>query len=113
MSGPVDREEEEGETDMEIDVKKEGDALTIKLEGRLDANEATKLNAVIEEQTRDVNSLTLDLEKLDYIASAGLRVLLAAHKKMRNAGGMKLVHVGSNVMEVFEITGFLEILEVE
>lgn len=60
-----------------------------------------------------VGELTLDLEKLDYISSAGLRVLLAAQKQMNRQGGMKLVHVGEIIMEVFEITGFTDILTIE
>ena len=61
----------------------------------------------------DIQKLTLDLEKLEYISSAGLRVLLAAHKEMTKKGGMKLINVNEIVMEVLEITGFTSILTIE
>ncbi len=96
-------------------IKKElnGKALTIALEGRLDTMTAPELEASLNESLADTDTLTLDFSKLDYISSAGLRVLLSAHKKMASKGGMKVTHVNEIVREVFEVTGFADILDIE
>ena len=96
---------------MKIDFNKSGDVLTINLEGRLDTTTAPELDRFIGENCGFVNELIIDCEKLSYISSAGLRVLLVAHKKMK--GGMKLTRVCELVMEVFDITGFTDILNIE
>ena len=83
------------------------------LAGRLDTVTAPELERALQESLAGVNELTLDFEKLDYISSAGLRVLLSAQKQMNRQGSMKLVHVGEIVMEVFEVTGFSDILTIE
>ena len=88
-------------------------ALTIAPEGRLDTMTAPELEAVLKDALAGVEELTFDFEKLDYISSAGLRVLLAAQKQMSRQGSMKLVHVGEIIMEVFEVTGFSDILTIE
>ena len=79
----------------------EDQSMMISLEGRLDTITAVELEQAIKESLGGIKELTLDLEKLDYISSAGLRVLLATQKRMNNQGTMKLIHVGDVVMEVF------------
>lgn len=83
------------------------------LEGRLDTVSAPELEAELKDALDGVSELTLDLEKLEYISSAGLRVLLAAQKEMNKRGTMKVTHVGETIMEIFEVTGFSEILTIE
>ena len=89
------------------------DVLTIALEGRLDTNTAPDLEKELKESTEGITELILDLEKLEYISSAGLRVLLAAQKTMAKKGGMKLIHVNDLIMEILDVTGFVDILEIE
>lgn len=98
---------------LNINKSTDSSKLTVALEGRLDTNTSPDLEASLQESLDGVTELVLDLEKLDYISSAGLRVLLAAHKMMSKQGSMKVVHVNTTVMEIFEITGFLDILTVE
>ena len=98
---------------MTICSNQNGSSLTIALEGRLDTTTAPQLEKSIKESLDGVNDLTLDLEKLEYISSAGLRVLLSAHKAMTRKGGMKVTNVGEIVQEVFEVTGFADILNIE
>jgi len=88
-------------------------AAEFKLEGRLDTVTAPELEKELKEALDGVTSLTLDFEKLEYISSAGLRVLLAAQKTMTKQGSMKLVHVNDTIMEIFEVTGFSDILTIE
>ena len=83
------------------------------LEGRLDTVTAPELEQSLAESLDGVTDLTLDFEKLEYISSAGLRVLLSAQKTMNRRGSMRLVHVGETVMEIFEVTGFSDILTIE
>jgi len=90
-----------------------GDALTVALEGRLDTTTAPQLEGELKSALNGVKSLVLDLEKLDYISSAGLRVLLSAQKVMNKQGEMKLIHVSDVVNEIFEVTGFSDILTIE
>lgn len=83
------------------------------LEGRLDTATAPDLEQAIKAALDNVSELTLDLQKLDYISSAGLRVLLAAQKAMNSKQGkMELTHVGETIMEIFEVTGFSDILTI-
>lgn len=98
---------------MTIEIKRNEDATIIELAGRLDTTTAPALDKTVSEDLRDVKKLTLDLKGLEYISSAGLRVLLAAEKKMHKVGGMKLINVCETVMEVFEMTGFADILIIE
>ena len=88
-------------------------ALTIALEGRLDTTTAPELEAVLKDTLAGVEELTFDFEKLDYISSAGLRVLLAAQKTMNRQGSMKVIHANEMILEIFEVTGFADILTVE
>ena len=90
-----------------------GTALTIALEGRLDTTTAPELEKEIKASLNGITDLKLDLEKLEYISSAGLRVLLSAQKIMNKQGSMKLSGVNDVVMEVFEVTGFADILTIE
>ena len=95
---------------MNIQKTLSGAALTVALEGRLDTTTAPKL----EEELRDgITRLVFDVEKLEYISSAGLRVLLAMQKLMNQQGEMMLQNVNEAVMEVFEVTGFSDILSIE
>ncbi len=87
--------------------------LTVALTGRLDTVTAPELEQALKEVLDDAGELTLDFGKLDYISSAGLRVLLSAQKQMRQKGSMKLTHVSETIMEIFEVTGFSEILTIE
>ena len=97
---------------MTINKKQNGTAMEIALEGRLDTMTAPNLEAELK-NLDGVESLTMDFSKLEYISSAGLRVLLSAHKAMASKGGMKITHVNEIVQEVFEVTGFSDILTIE
>ena len=96
---------------MKIDLTKNNGILTVALDGRLDTTTAPELEKLLCENCADISSLVLDCEKLVYISSAGLRVLLANQKKMN--GSMKLINVCELVMEVFEMTGFVDVLTIE
>ena len=98
---------------MTINKTQNGSALTIALEGRLDTMTAPALEAEIKQSLAGVDSLELDFSKLEYISSAGLRVLLSTHKALSGKGGMKVTHVNDIVQEVFEVTGFSDILDIE
>lgn len=91
-------------------MKNEGDLLVV-LDGRLDTTTAPELDSFLREQYDGSGALVIDCEKLAYVSSAGLRVLLAAQKKTK--GAMKLIHVCELVMEVLEMTGFADILTIE
>ena len=91
----------------------ENDKAVFMLEGRLDTNTSIELEDSIKESVEGLNELTLDIEKLEYISSAGLRVLLSAQKIMSKQGEMKVIHVNETIMEIFEVTGFSEILTIE
>lgn len=96
---------------MTIEIKRGTDEIGILLTGRLDTTTAPALEKTLRDDVGEAARLVLDLKGLEYISSAGLRVLLAARKKMR--GAMKLTNVGETVMDVFEITGFVDILTIE
>ena len=98
---------------MTITRKQDGTNLTIALKGRLDTLTAPELENELKESLEGIDSLELDFWKLDYISSAGLRVLLSAHKSMQGKGVMKITHVNEIVREVFDVTGFLDILTIE
>ena len=98
---------------LNITKNTENTALTLGLEGRLDTATAPQLEGALKDSLDGVTALTLDLEKLEYISSAGLRVLLSAQKRMNRQGEMKLTHVSETVMEIFEVTGFSDILTIE
>ena len=90
-----------------------GAELTIALEGRLDTTTAPDLEKDLKASLDNVESLIFDLVKLDYISSAGLRVLLSAQKVMNKKGSMNVTHVNDVVQEVFDVTGFSDILDIE
>ena len=98
---------------MIINKKQDGSALVVALEGRLDTTTAPELEQELKNSLDGVTDLTLDLAKLDYISSAGLRVLLLAHKTMMKQGQMKVTNASEIVKEVFEVTGFCDILNIE
>ncbi len=98
---------------MNIQKKRNGAVLEMAPEGRLDTMTAPELEAEINQSLEGVDSLILDFSKVDYISSAGLRALLAAHKAMSGKGGMKVIHVNEIVQEVFDVTGFADVLVIE
>ena len=98
---------------MTIEIKKSAAETIIEIVGRLDTITAPSLDKTISEDVADAKNLILDLKGMEYISSAGLRVLLGAQKKMQKIGSMKVINVCQEVMEVFEMTGFADILTIE
>ncbi len=98
---------------MQITQKKEADKVVLVVEGRVDTTTAPALENEIGGLGADVKALVLDMSGVEYISSAGLRVLLGAQKKMSKVGTLKLTGVRDAVMEVFEMTGFADILDIE
>ena len=98
---------------MTIEIKKNQEETIIEIAGRLDTITAPALDKTINEDIGDTKNLVLDVKGMEYISSAGLRVLLGAQKKMQKIGSMKVVNVCAEVMEVFEMTGFADILVIE
>lgn len=98
---------------MTINKQQNGNVLTFALQGRLDTVTSPELEAELKNSLDGVESLVLDLSGLEYISSAGLRVLLSAHKTMSVRSGMKVTNAGEIVREVFEVTGFSDILNIE
>ena len=98
---------------MKIDRKQNGGDLVIALEGRLDTITAPELEKELKTGLDGITALTLDFADLDYISSAGLRVLLSAQKIMNKQGEMQLIHVNDVINEIFEVTGFSDILNIE
>ena len=88
-------------------------SLLIRLKGRLDTNSAPDLEEELMASLDKVTDLTFDIQELDYISSAGLRVLLSAQKIMNKQGSMKLTGVSDSIREIFEVTGFIDILTIE
>ena len=97
---------------MTIEIKRSAEETLIELVGRLDTTTAPALDKTINDDLGDTKHLVLDLKGLEYISSAGLRVLLGAQKKLQKIGSMKLTNVREEVMEVFEMTGFADILTI-
>ncbi len=102
-----------GESVVTIQKEMKGTTLEIALEGRLDTMTAPELESELSKSLDGAESLVLDFGKLEYISSAGLRVLLSAHKAMSPKGGMKVTNVNEIVREVFDVTGFSDILTIE
>ena len=98
---------------MKIDVEEEAQRLNLKLKGRLDTTTAPQLDLVIKEKINGITDLQLDFKELEYISSAGLRVILSALKRMKSQGTMVIRNVREEIMEVFTITGFADILTIE
>ena len=107
------RENRKGDIMMEILKKRDGNKLDVALRGRLDTTTAPQMEAEMKTALEGVTELNFDFEKLEYVSSAGLRVLLSCQKTMKKQGKMKLRHVCEEIMEVFEITGFTDILTIE
>ena len=97
---------------MMIEIKKNLSETTIEVVGRLDTTTAPSLEKTIDENITETKSLILDFKGLEYISSAGLRVLLGAQKKMQQSGAMKVKNVREEIMDVFEMTGFADILTI-
>lgn len=98
---------------MNINKNANGANLSLALEGRLDTTTAPQLEAELKSALSGVTALTFDFAGLDYISSAGLRVLLSAQKVMNKQGSMKIINVNETIMEVFDVTGFVDILTIE
>ena len=98
---------------MNIQLVKNADETIIEVVGRLDTNTAPTLDKTINEDIDGTKNLVLNFKGLEYISSAGLRVILSAQKKMQQIGSMKLINVSEEVMEVLEMTGFADILVIE
>lgn len=98
---------------MKIQYNKDAEKLTVAIEGRLDTVTAPEFEAKLGELLNGVSELVIDMAKVDYVSSAGLRVILKVQKRMSKQGKMKLIGVNDTVMEVFEITGFADILHIE
>ena len=98
---------------MTIEIKKNPTATVIEIAGRLDTITAPALDKTINEDIGDTQNLIIDVKRMEYISSAGLRVLLSAQKKMQKIGTMKLINVCEAVMDVFEMTGFADIFTIE
>ena len=98
---------------MNIEQTKNGNALTIAPEGYLDTTTAPELRAVLETALEGVKELTFDFGKLEYISSSGLRQLLFAQKVMNGQGTMKVIHANDTIREIFEVTGFSDVLTIE
>ena len=98
---------------MNIEMKRNEQEVVVEVEGRLDTITAPVLEKEINENVNDTDTFILDLKALEYISSAGLRVLLGAQKRMQKRGSMKVRNVREEIMEVFEMTGFADILTIE
>ncbi|MBO7204840.1 MAG: STAS domain-containing protein [Candidatus Methanomethylophilaceae archaeon] len=98
---------------MKIEKDLTNSSVLIKIDGRIDSVTSSELKAALDELPADLTDLTLDFKNVPYISSAGLRVLLTNHKKMMAIGTMKVINVSEDVMDVFEITGFKNVLNIE
>ncbi|MBR5827307.1 MAG: STAS domain-containing protein [Clostridia bacterium] len=97
---------------MNINIEKDNGVTVIKPDGRLDTTTAPELEKAINDEGAELKSLVLDFKGVDYISSAGLRVLLTAQKKMNAQGSMELINVSEPVMDILEMTGFADILAI-
>lgn len=98
---------------MQVEKQVKGDTLVMAISGRIDSVTSIELQNIVDDSLQGVSHLVLDLEKVEYVSSAGLRVILAAHKIMSRQGTMNLIKVPDFVREVFEITGFDSVLNIE
>ncbi len=98
---------------MEITKKFDGTKLCVSVEGRLDTTTAPKLESEVGSSLDGITSLVFDFKNLEYISSAGLRVLLSMQKKMNKQGKMKVINANETIIEIFEVTGFIDILTIE
>lgn len=102
-----------GTKNMTINKKTDGEKLVIEIEGRLDTSTSPQLESEIKSSLTGIKDLTVDITKLEYISSAGLRVLLSAQKAMNKQGNMTVKGANEAIMEIFEVTGFIDILNIE
>ena len=98
---------------MNINKEKKKDTLIVSISGRVDTTTAPAFEQELKSSFDDCDAFVLDFAEVEYISSAGLRVLLSAQKVMSKKGGMKLIHVSEDIMEIFEVTGFSDILTIE
>ncbi len=98
---------------MVINHELNGTNLAVSLEGRLDTSTAPQLEKFINENTEGITELVFDFKELEYVSSAGLRVILSTQKRMNKQGDMIIQNVNDTIMEVFEMTGFADILKIE
>ena len=98
---------------MKIEKKLNGETMEVALDGRLDSVTAPELEKELQDSLEGIDTLIFDFSGLEYVSSAGLRVLLSAQKTMNKQGEMKLTHVNESIMEIFEVTGFTDILTFE
>ena len=98
---------------MEINKTLEENKLTLTVQGRVDSLSAPELEAVLDESLEGVEELVFDFSELEYISSAGLRVLLTSYKKMAEQGTMKITNINEVIREIFEVTGFADIFTIE
>ena len=101
------------ESKLKVSLNKEGDTFTFIVEGRLDTLTSPQLEGEINNIIGEAKKLVFDLAKLDYISSAGLRVLLGAAQQMNGKGEMTLIHVSEAIHEIFDVTGFIQIFNIE
>lgn len=98
---------------MNVNINKEDSNLTIEIEGRLDTLTSPELEKEVDSALDGITNLVVDLKNLEYISSAGLRVLLGVAQVMEDQGDMKVINVSSEVKDIFEVTGFDEVLTIE
>lgn len=99
---------------MNITKIKNNDILTVALKGRLDTTTSPQLETELEHSlTEEVQELVFDLQELEYMSSAGIRVIMASEEIMSGRGGMKLLHVNEEIIDIFEMTGLIDILHIE
>ncbi|MBO5825051.1 MAG: STAS domain-containing protein [Treponema sp.] len=98
---------------MTIDRNVDGAKTQLKISGRLDTSTAPELESTIDACLSGVEELIIDFEGLEYVSSAGLRVILKTQKVMNKQGSMKIINVNDTIMEVFDITGFADVLTIE
>ena len=98
---------------MKIEVNKNGNVLTISPFGRLDTSTSPELQVVVTDNIDGVTDLTFDLKQLDYLSSAGLRVLMSTQKIMNKQGEMRLINVNEDVMDIFDMTGLTDVFDIE
>ena len=98
---------------MTVNTNREGEKLTVSLEGKLGTTSAGDLEKAVKDNIEGVKELVIDLEKTEYMASAGLRVILSVAKIMKQQGSMKVINVPASVMNVFQFTGMADMLDIE
>lgn len=97
--------------DTMIDVKKDGKKYIVILSGHIDYSNADEFDTKVKKVLKDADSMVIDMEKLDYISSAGIRVIVCAYNELENKGGIKLINLNEIVREIFEVTGLQDLIE--